>query len=187
MPFILGLGGTLREKSRSRAALTFALDVAQAHGAQTELLDLRDLNLPMYVPDIAIEDYPPEYHANLTRLITAHRRADALIWASPSYHGTITGVFKNALDHIELLSEDERPYLTDRAIGLITINDSLPFEAMAAAAYELRAWLAPSRVVLDGDDFNADLTLKPGRPQRRLERIVNDLLTFTRAKEPLAE
>jgi len=182
MSLLVGLGGTLRENSRSRAALTAALTYAQTRGAQTELLDLRELNLPMYIPDIAIEDYPPEHHDTLRQFIASVRRAEALLWASPSYHGTVTGIFKNALDHLELLSEDERPYLTGRAIGLITINDSLPFEALGNAAYELRAWLAPSRVVLSGEDFYPDMTLKAGRKQRRLQRIVDDLLAFTLIK-----
>ena len=178
MPHLVALGGTLRERSRSRAALIAALDIAEQRGAQTELLDLRELNLPMYIPDIAVEDYPPEHHASLTRFIASLRRAEVMLWATPTYHGTVSGVFKNALDFIELMSEDKRPYLTGRAIGLMAINDSLPFEAMANAAYELRAWLAPSRVVLTGDDFTPDLTLKPGRSARRIARSVDDLLDF---------
>lgn len=181
MPLLIALGGTLREKSRSRAAMQAALAYAQTHGAQTALLDLRALNLPMYNPDFAIEDYPPEHHANLRHFVTTLRQADVLLWATPTYHGTLSGVFKNALDHIELLSEDERPYLAGRAVGLVSINDSLPFEALSAAASELRAWLTPSRVVLSGEDFNPDMTLKTERAQRRLNRIVDDLLDFARA------
>lgn len=48
---IVGLGGSLAEVSRSRAALRVALDGAAEAGAETELLDLRELDLPMYNPD----------------------------------------------------------------------------------------------------------------------------------------
>lgn len=54
---VVGLGGSLRETSRSRAALELALDGAAAAGAQVELLDLRQLSLPMYSPDL--EPDPP--------------------------------------------------------------------------------------------------------------------------------
>jgi len=176
-PFLVGLGGTLRERSRSRVALQEALAYAETKNARTALLDLRILNLPMYIPDLPLEAYPAEHRGNLQQLITSVRQADALIWASPSYHGTVAGVFKNALDFLELLSDDPHPYLTGKAVGLISINDSLPFEAMANSVYELRAWLAPSRLTLNGDDFDPAFTLKAGRPQRRLHRIVDDLLT----------
>jgi NAD(P)H-dependent FMN reductase len=49
---IVGLGGSLREPSRSRAALEVALDGAATAGARVELLDLRDLQLPMYSPGL---------------------------------------------------------------------------------------------------------------------------------------
>jgi multimeric flavodoxin WrbA len=39
---MVGLGGTLRENSLSRAALHAALNIAARQGAQTELLDLRE-------------------------------------------------------------------------------------------------------------------------------------------------
>ena len=50
---IVGLGGSLGRVSRSRTALRHALEGAEAAGAHTELLDLRELDLPMYNPDLA--------------------------------------------------------------------------------------------------------------------------------------
>ena len=177
-PTLVGLGGTLRERSYSRAAVREALRLAEARGARAELLDLRELNLPMFAPDISPREYPAEHRASIARLLDACRRADAMLWASPTYHGTVSGVFKNALDFLELLADDRPPYLAGRAVGLIAINDSLPFEAMANSVYELQAWLAPSRVTLDSDDFTPELTLRPGRRQRRMQRLVNELIGF---------
>jgi hypothetical protein len=48
---IVGLGGSVAEISRSRAALHVALEGAASAGAETELLDLHELELPMYNPD----------------------------------------------------------------------------------------------------------------------------------------
>ena len=53
---IVGLGGSLAEVSRSRAALRVALEGAASAGAETTLLDLRELDLPMYDPDEARAD-----------------------------------------------------------------------------------------------------------------------------------
>lgn len=177
-PRLVGLGGTLRQTSRTRAALQTALGIAQTRGAHTELLDLRELDLPMYVPDWSIDEYPPQHHAALTRFIEVCRRADAMLWASPTYHGTLSGVLKNALDHIELMSEDPAPYLQGRAVGLIAVADPLTFGAMTNAVYELRAWLAPTWVALSRDDFDANLRLTNPRAERRLARLVDELLDF---------
>jgi NAD(P)H-dependent FMN reductase len=49
---IVGLGGSLAEISRSRAALEVALEGAVSAGAETTLLDLRELDLPMYDPEV---------------------------------------------------------------------------------------------------------------------------------------
>jgi NAD(P)H-dependent FMN reductase len=46
-PTVVGLGGLLREGSRSRAALAVALNGAAVAGATVELLDLRRALLPM--------------------------------------------------------------------------------------------------------------------------------------------
>ena len=49
---IVGLGGSLAEFSTSRSALKIALEGAAAAGASTSLLDLRELDLPMFKPDL---------------------------------------------------------------------------------------------------------------------------------------
>jgi FMN reductase len=47
------------------------------------------------------------------------RHADALIIATPGYHGGVSGLVKNALDTLEELRGDARPYLDGRAVGCI--------------------------------------------------------------------
>jgi N-hydroxyarylamine O-acetyltransferase len=175
---IVGIGGSLREKSLSRASLLEALSIASKQGAQTELLDMRALNLPLFLPDETVEAYLPEHQINIKRFLDVCRSSDAMIWASPTYHGTVSGAIKNAIDFIELMCNDRRPYLTGRAVGLITVADSTTLAAMRDSVHELRAWLAPTSVVLDAPDFTPDLNLKDGRPRRRIERMVNELIEF---------
>src|SRR6185312_3129554 len=113
-PMIVGLGGSLARTSKSRAALQRALAGAEAAGAQTTLLDLRELDLPLYNPD----DDEPGIAAS--ELIESCYRADGLIWSSPLYQGTISGALKNALDWLHLLGRRDPPYLHDKVIGLIS-------------------------------------------------------------------
>jgi FMN reductase len=175
---IVGLGGTLREKSYSRAAVREALRIAAEHGAPTEMLDLRELDLPMYVPDWQIADYPAAHQPAITRLIETCRRAKAMVWASPTYHGTVSGVFKNAVDYVELMMDDTPAYLNGKAIGVIAINDSKTFSAMSNSVHELQAWLAPTHVQLGKADFDGDMKLVSPGGLRRITRLVNELLQF---------
>lgn len=175
---IVGLGGTLREQSYSRAAVQTALGIAAASGVETSMLDLRALNLPMFIPDCPLDGYPLEHQPAITRLIEECRRASAMVWASPAYHGTVSGIFKNAIDFIELLSDAQPAYLTGKAVGLIAINDSKTFSAMSNSVHELHAWLAPTHVQLGKSDFDGDLQLTSASGVRRITRLVNELLQF---------
>src|SRR5207247_432300 len=94
---VVGLGGSLARVSRSRAALQAALAGAERAGAETELLDLRRLDLPLYNPD------EPDPIDAAARLIEASYAADGMLWSSPMYQGTISGAFKNALDWLHVL------------------------------------------------------------------------------------
>lgn len=178
IPTVSFLGGSLRQRSISRAAMLTAAAMAQEHEVCVEVLDVRELNLPMFIPDRGIEEYLPEQQAGINRLVDVCRRSDAMVWSSPTYHGTVSGVFKNAIDFIELLSKDSRPYLQGCAVGLIAINDNTPFTAMAHMAHELRAWLAPTQVTMTRVAFSDDLVCMDERVKKRLNRLVNELLAF---------
>jgi FMN reductase len=138
---IVGLGGSLARVSRSRAALQLALEGAANAGAETTLLDLRELALPMYDPD---DDEPPPA---AERLIEACYSADGMLWSSPMYQGTISGAFKNALDWLHVLGAREPPFLHDKVVGLISAAGGTQglqaINTMEFATRALRAWDVP--------------------------------------------
>jgi FMN reductase len=138
---IVGLGGSLAAASSSRAALAVALEGAAEAGAATELLDLRELALPMYDPD-------GEQPTDATNaMIEALYRADGLIWSSPLYQGSISGAFKNALDWLRLLGDRDPAYLTDKVIGLVSAAGGAQglqaINTMEFCVRALRAWAVP--------------------------------------------
>ena len=181
---LVALSGSLRADSLSTAALRAALEIARRAGADTELCDLREIRLPLYLPDAPIASYPRAARAEITRLVAHFRHADAMLWATPTYHGTISGAFKNALDYMELLREEPEPYLQGKAVGLISIADAAPLASMAACVTELRAWLAPTRLTLHAADFAGDLALVSTSAIRRLERLTAELLGFRGPRHP---
>ncbi|MGB9179944.1 MAG: NADPH-dependent FMN reductase [Pyrinomonadaceae bacterium] len=138
---VVGLGGSLAESSSSLAALKIALEGAAEAGAQIKLLDIRELNLPMYVPGIK------DVTGNVHRLCEAVYEAEGLLWSSPLYHGTISGSFKNALDWLDLLSDRKPAYLTDKVVGLIsTAGGTQGLQAVNTMEFivrALRGWAVP--------------------------------------------
>jgi FMN reductase len=138
---VVGLGGSLAAQSNSLAALRVALEGAQEAGALIELLDIRELNLPMYAPGLK------EVPESVERLCATVHRADGLLWSSPLYHGTISGSFKNALDWLQLLSNRAPAYLTDKVVGLIsTAGGTQGLQAVNTMEFVVRAlrgWAVP--------------------------------------------
>jgi FMN reductase len=139
---IVGLGGSLARRSHSLAALRVALDGAANEGAATTLLDLRELDLPLYNPDDERE--PP---AGASQLIESCYAADGMLWSSPMYQGTISGAFKNALDWLHALGPREPPLLHDEVIGLISAAGGTQglqaINTMEFAVRALRGWAVP--------------------------------------------
>lgn len=177
-PTLVLLGGSLREPSRSLALLRTSLAFAKERGIDAELLDLRELDLPMFLPDRTVEEYPIEKQATIAHLLSAYRRAHAMIWAVPTYHGTVSGVFKNAIDFAELLADDARPYLQGCAVGIITVNDTTTLTAMSHCVHELRAWLAPTQIMATGKSFSEARDLIDERIKAHLARQVDELVSF---------
>lgn len=141
-PFIVGLGGTLRPASSTESALRIALDAAREHGARTALFGASTLaRLPMYDPD-----HPPVAEAR--ELIDALRKADGVVIASPGYHGSVSGLVKNALDYVEDMRDDEQPYLSGRAVGCVTTAYGwqaavTTLQTLRSIVHALRGWPTP--------------------------------------------
>jgi len=94
--FIPVVCGSIRKNRRSyRASELIARRIKEA-GHRTELLDLRELALPMY-------DEEPETEASpgVTRLREAMERSDASVWQSPEYNHSFTSAVKNAIDYLD--------------------------------------------------------------------------------------
>src|SRR5499425_395130 len=138
---VVGLGGSLAQHSTSLAALRIALEGAAGTGAITELLDIKELSLPMYDP---ANENPPE---SVRRMCDAIYEADGLVWSSPMYNGTISGSFKNSLDWLKLLGDRNPPYLTDKVVGLIStaggVQGLQAVNTMEFVVRALRGWAVP--------------------------------------------
>ncbi|MBO6639078.1 MAG: NAD(P)H-dependent oxidoreductase [Roseitalea sp.] len=141
-PLIVGVGGTVRADSSSEKALKVSLSVAEKLGAKTVLLGGKDIDLPTYNPE---EQSRTPQAQRLVRLL---RRANGIIIASPGYHGSISGMIKNALDYTEDMRDDELPYFEGRAVGCIATAygwqaTGSTLSTVRSIVHALRGWPTP--------------------------------------------
>ena len=141
-PVILGIGGTTRPGSSTERALQVALQAAADDGAETVLIGGSELQLPMYDPAV------PGLPQAAERLIAEVRRCHGLVIASPGYHGTISGMIKNAIDYVEELRGDPAPYLDGRSVGCIACAygwqaTGTTLVALRSVVHALRGWPTP--------------------------------------------
>ncbi len=142
-PLIVGIGGTVQPGSSTETALVLALAEVAALGADTRLFDGAFLcRLPHYGTEAAINS--PDAAA----FITALRAADGIILASPGYHGSISGLVKNAIDYAEALARDRRIYLDGLPVGLIATAygwqaTGSTLNALRSIVHALRGWPTP--------------------------------------------
>lgn len=147
-PLVVGIGGTTRPGSASERALRAALDHAQARGCDVVMLGAG--SLPTRIYDPASSQRCAEGRA----LVQALQRASGVLVSTPSYHGSISGLLKNALDHAADLASDERPYLDGRALGCIVVAGGTQalgstVGALRSIAHALRAWPTPYAAAFD--------------------------------------
>ncbi len=182
---LVGIGGTTRQGSSSERALRFALGHAQAQaGVLTEVFAGADLLMPLYDPANTL-------NAQAARMVEAVRLADGIVIASPSYHGTVSGLVKNALDYIEALRTDDRPYLEGRAVGCVVVADGpqamgSTITSLRAVIHALRGWPTPYAACLDAGQkpFGGADASQPSEAAvaKSLQRVTDQVLEFARMR-----
>ena len=142
-PLVVGIGGTIGGVASTERALMIALDSAAQAGFATRLFGGEALaQLPLYNPKAAARS------AAEREFVDTVRQASALIIASPGYHGSISGLVKNALDLLEETARDARPYLADLPVGLIATAygwqaTGSTIAALRSIVHALRGWPTP--------------------------------------------
>ncbi len=137
----VGIAGSLRADSYSHLALSLAAQRLEALGAEVEILDLRQMHLPFCSGEQEYPDYP-----DVDRLRKAVKEADGLMLATPEYHGSVSGVLKNALD---LMSFE---HLCDKVTGLISVlggqSNSNALNDLRTILRWVHAWVIPEQIAI---------------------------------------
>lgn len=180
-PFIVGLGGTTRVGSTSERALAAALSEASTLGCDTELFGSARM------PSEAYDPSRPERSAEASALVAALRRADGILIATPSYHGGLSGLVKNAIDFVEDMRGDTRPYFEGRAVGCIVCAEGpqamgSTLLSLRSIVHALRGWPTPYGAAINSRDAPFGSADKPADPAalKACQMVAGEVVQFAR-------
>ncbi|MDZ8079219.1 MAG: NADPH-dependent FMN reductase [Nostoc sp. DcaGUA01] len=172
---IVGIGGSLRPNSYTHLALQVAMQRVEALGAEVEILDLRELQLPFCDGGKEYPEYP-----DVKRLQDTVSNAHGLILATPEYHGGVSGVLKNALD---LMSFDQ---LSDKVTGLISVlggqSNSNALNDLRLIVRWVHGWVIPEQIAIGQawSAFNPEGKLLDEKLSQRFDQFAQSLVDNTR-------
>ena len=171
MTNILGIAGSLRLNSYSTRALKLVLEkAATKYASETNLIDLREMELSIYNPNISSEN-----DKILTYVTREVIKADSYVLASPDYHGSMSGAIKNLLDYYwrEFAGKTFGYIVASHEKGL-TVMDQ-----MRTVVRQCYGWSMPYGISIHGDhDFDESGHITNSSLSSRLEMLARDLTVY---------
>jgi NAD(P)H-dependent FMN reductase len=174
---VLGVAGSMRQDSYSTLGLRMVLEEAKKYYSESYLLELRDINLPLYDPSGPSSTDLSFNNSNnvLEKITTALKWADALVLASPDYHGSMSGTLKNFLDYFwEDFAGKTFGYIIASHEKGLTVADQ-----MRTAVRQCYGWSMPYNISINGEkDFDSKGNLVNSALVKRIKMLARDLVTY---------
>lgn len=172
---VLFVSGSNRSGATSAKLLRYMASAAKRKGAEPIVIDLWEKPIPFYSPDASPSD------SNLAALLQAAQDADAIVLGGPEYHGSISGVLKNALDFMGSVHFSGKPVLSvSSSGGAVAVASLTQLQAMVRNLHGINS---PEWVSIGGEQrqFAPDGTPVHEAVRTRAERAIDTLLTLAQA------
>jgi NAD(P)H-dependent FMN reductase len=166
---VLGVGSSMRQDSFSTETLKIILNKVNKNGGDTRLLNLYSNSLPMYT-----EEYNEKLNS-IKHAVELVNWADAIVLATPDYHGSMAGSLKNFLDYFwaEFAGKTFGYLCSSHEKGL-TVMDQ-----MRTAIRQCYGWSLPYGISINSNqDFNTDREIINPQLPARLESFARDLVVY---------
>jgi FMN reductase len=179
---IVGIGGSTRDGSSTEVLVRAVLDATGEHGGETTMFAGQALVLPPYEPGRTLPKKARE-------LLEAVREADGLVFGSPGYHGTMSGLVKNALDYLEELARDaRRPYVDGLPVACVVTASGWQaavntLRALRETVHALRGWPTPLGLAVNVAEGLLDERghFRDSRLPEQIQAVATQLVTFVSA------
>lgn len=174
---ILGVSGSLRKNSFNSLLLRAGSALIE-NSASLEIYGLADI--PLYNEDVERESRPGPVQSWLDAI----EASEAILFATPEYNHSVSGVLKNAIDWASRPAFQS--VLVNKPTGILSVSMS-PVGGARAQAH-LRdilastltpVYLAPDYLLpMAQDAFDVDGMLNDEAAERRLRRYMNDFVNW---------
>jgi len=166
---VLGVGSSMRKGSYSTETLRIALEKASQNGAETKFLSLYDNPLPFY------HDRSRGNNSNIDLATEMVKGSEAIILATPDYHGSMSGSLKNFLDHFwSDFAGKTFGYICSSHEKGLTVMDH-----MRTAIRQCYGWSLPYGISINStQDFNSNREITNSRLLMRLNSFSRDLVIY---------
>ena len=181
----LVFAGSTRQQSFNRRLAREAAAMARAAGSEVTLLELADLDIPMYNADLEARGTPPDV-LRLKQLMWQH---PAWIVCSPEYNGSYTALLKNTIDwasspvkgHPEW--QDGTRSFRGKVVGMLSASPGAlgglrSQSHLGPLLTNLECWLAPKAFALGsaGSAFDESGALVQQAHRDRVRAVVDQVL-----------
>lgn len=177
---IVLISGSLRAGSTCDRIAAWAADRCTERGASARVFTGGEIDFPFYRPGLSAR------HEGLGAFLAELDRADGVVLVSPTYHGTVSGLLKNALDYANDLS-GPRPFLDGRAIGCVAVGAGAQgpvstLGTLRTVAHALRGWPTPLGVVLPQAEALLGEGADTARHRAAMGELVEQVLSMSLAR-----
>jgi NAD(P)H-dependent FMN reductase len=177
---LLLIAGSARQGALSVRLRDAARQAAEAAGAQTSVLDLRALSLPVYDGDLEAAEGVPAGAATLRDAIREH---DAMLIVTPEYNGFPTPLVINAFDWLSRLPDGLKT-TADKPVALLSISPgalgglrAMNFlRAYLQMAFQMLVLPRQQAVGAAGQAFGPDGRLADVKAQATLEGVIRAVI-----------
>ena len=166
---VLGVGSSMRRDSFSTETLKIILNKVNKNGGDTRLLNLYSDPLPMYTTEY------DEKLGGIKYVVELVSWADAIILATPDYHGSMAGSLKNFLDYFwSEFAGKTFGYLCSSHEKGLTVMDQ-----MRTTIRQCYGWSLPYGISINSNqDFNTDREIINTQLLVRLDSFARDLVVY---------
>lgn len=182
---VILVNGSPADKSHTFALLEYISKLLQKRGVKVDIWDLRNKQMPAVIP---------QYHRNpiqtpnksVREFVKEIGASDAIVLGSPLYHGSYSGVLKNALDN---LAKDA---FRNKAIGLVSNSGggrgAGALEHLRSVVRTLYGYTLQTQIATEQDDYSEskkEYSINDEEIKERCKRFVEELIDFTSALKNL--
>lgn len=182
---LLVFAGSTRKASFNRKLALNAAEMARASGTKVTLLELADLDIPMYDADLEAEGTPADV-LKLKQIMFEH---SAWIICSPEYNGSYTALLKNTIDWATSPVKGNADWkdglksFTGKVVGVLSASPGAlgglrSQSHLVPLLINSQCWVAPKAFALShaGDAFNAEGKLTNEFHVKQVQAVIDQVL-----------